>query len=210
MSIASKRIPLAILFGILFFGIHSCKEDNPPVPTGLPFAYFFIEHIFVDPINLDPNDFLTSDLRFVSRAQVGSTAPPAGNYYYEASAFGNEELPIGCSKSYTKSVGGYRTIKIVGEIPRKGTIQPNDLKWLETLRYVISMEFGPSMITKSAKIKFIDYDEEIDFTNNLWVAHGANPENENYLLIRGMNFSPLFRKDGTVIFLDLRFEELDF
>ncbi len=111
-----------------------------------------------------------------------TTAQDTYHYYSTDNATGI--VPTECARTYV-TVGTVITATVKCTLKRMGTLKANDLNWVETISYEaqLSVDISTNKL-KSAKLKFPDYGQTIDFTSQAEMAY-SNANGYKELIIGG-------------------------
>ena len=114
-----------------------------------------------------------------------TTADDLYNYYITSN--NSDLVPSGCLRTYIKE-NGVVTANVKCALPRLGISKPNDLSWATALVYEVEIvaTLSPLKVT-SAKVKFNDYNQIIDFTSKAQISM-TNVNGYDELIIGGGDY----------------------
>ncbi len=140
-----------------------CSKSNDVKPTlqRLPFDEFWLSTKFgAVPVPANSKTYY-----FNTWAVLRPNTTAQDTYHYYSSDDYSGVVPSECTRTYVK-LGSIITATVKCTLKRIGVIKPNDLNWIQTISYEaqIAVNTSTSKVT-SAKLKFPDYDQTIDFTS---------------------------------------------
>ena len=181
-----RKAPFLLSISIISIGMGCAKSSNDaPTPTlqRLPFDQFYLSTKFGDSnVPASANTYYFDTWMVL---KPNTTSQDTYHYYSTDNATGI--VPKECTRTYVK-IGVIITATVKCTLQRIGTLKPNDLNWVQSLSYEaqIAVNISSNTLT-SAKLKFPDYGQTIDFTSQAQMVY-SNANGYKELIIGGGDY----------------------